>query len=282
MKNTLAITALLFISASSLANDCPITLTQHSTDKNTLDKPARFAYTNSQADDVADEDRETYAIDAALSIRCATRKFDYMLGVEFHKNDLTKKETDTSALRGGFEYNRLDENHFSLLVSGGYLSNEVKDEESFQIIADMEFEYADWNINERYKIGDTALLLSPVVALEFERIFDDPEDKTGNAVRLMYGLSANYYFFKSDTVGYRFVIGANYTHWNYLSRDDTLNLANNDELIVGTFSWILLKNIEDGYEVAFQYKYQDGRDPRNKISENTFDEVAVTIKYEFK
>ena len=280
MKNTLAIVAFLLFSSSALAYDCPITLSQHSTDKNTLEKPARFAYTNSQAEDVSDKDRETYAIDAALSIRCATRSIDYMLGVEFHKNDLTKKATDTSALRGGFVFNRLAENNFSLLVSGGYLNDEVKDEESFQALADMEFLYEDWFINERYKIGNNVFLFSPVVAFEFERVFEDPEDETGNAVRLMYGLSASYYFSKSETVGYRFVIGTNYTHWNYLSKDDELNLSNNDELIIATFSWILTKS--ENHEVALQYKYQDGRDPRNKISENTFDEVAVTVKYKFE
>tara|TARA_R110001583_G_scaffold195120_1_gene369520 strand:- start:3085 stop:3660 length:576 start_codon:yes stop_codon:yes gene_type:complete len=148
-------------SASANTKGCPIKLSQHSTDKNKSTKPAAFLYTNSYQDEVSDEDKESYSIDAAISIECPlSTTSEYMFAIEGHKNDLTKNDTDSLALRGGWSINRLRDKHYRLQTSLGYVSDQVKNTKSVQVIADVEFLYENWNINNPWLGESTAFMWS--------------------------------------------------------------------------------------------------------------------------
>ncbi|MEH6711789.1 MAG: hypothetical protein V7733_11285 [Paraglaciecola polaris] len=279
------ITSLILINVtvvSAKSNDCPIKLSQHSTDKNKSSKPAMLLYTNSQQDGVLGEDKETYSIDAALSIECPLSKTnEYMFAVEAHKNDLTAKETDSLALRAGWSMNRLNDKHYRVQTSLGYINDYVKDTKSVQAISDFEFLYEDWYVNSPW-IGEiSAFMWSPVLAVEYERFIHDPDSKEGGVLRAMYGINSTYSFFENKARGlYRIVFDASYSYWHNIKDSDLLELSNNHELTTMTLSYIIDKSTE--YEIALSYKYQNGEDIRNKIADNEFDQIGFSVSFTFK
>jgi hypothetical protein len=205
-----------------------------------------------------------------------------MLGLEIHKNELTTNESDSLAIRGGYNFNNLFSDNYKVFLSGGLVEDKVKDKQSVQFISDVSFLSDDWHINTYWLGESSAFMWSPVAALELERVIDDPEDKTGNVARLMYGVAGQYAFWENkEDEYYRMVLDLSYSHWNNLSKDDSLALPDNHELMVANLRYVIDKEANN-YEVAISYKYQKGEDVRNKIADNEFDQIGITVSFTFK
>lgn len=279
---TFGIVLLTSHSAFGAENACPIKLSQHSTDKNKISKPAYVQYINSKKDDVSNEDKESYSLDAALSISCPlNEKNEYMLAIEGHKNDLTSKETDSLAFRAGWSTNSYRDNGFGFMTSIGYISNEVEDAKSVQLIADLDFLKEEWHIND-YWIGDSsAFMWSPTLAVEYEKVIEQADKKEGNVLRGKFGISGTYSFWEDkDAEVYRLVFNADYNKWLNFNDSTELELPNDHELTTLSLSYIIEKT--ESYEISMSYKYQNGEDIRNKIAENEYVQIGLGISVTLK
>ncbi|MDP2716436.1 hypothetical protein [Rheinheimera sp.] len=263
-------------------SECPITLSQHSTDKNRTSKPAYIQYIKSNKDDENKEDKESYSIDAALSVSCPINETsEFMFAVEGHKNDLTTKESDSLAARAGWSTNRYKDKNYGFMTSIGYISDHVKDTKSIQVIADLDFLKNNWYLNN-YWIGDsTAFMWSPTLAIEYENFINQADSKEGSVIRGMLGISGTYAFWEDKVSGvYKLVFNVSYNKWLNFNDSKKLELPKNHELATVSLSYIIEKT--KNYEISLSYKYNNGEDIRNKIADNKYDQLGLGISVIFK
>jgi len=282
-KTTLTISALLILASANVQaiEACKTSLAQHSTDKNKTGKPALILYTNSKDEDLSDEDKESYSIDAAISLNCASSDdstSEYLFAVEGHKNDLTSKESDSLAFRAGWSL-ELSEYAF-LATSLAHVTDNVKNTKSIQVIADVDFYSEDYYINNYYLGSSWAFTWSPVLAVEYENFIDAEDSKEGNVIRAMFGVGAQLHFFENkEKEFYRVVVDINHTYWNNLSDDDKLVLPDDHEQTTFEARYIIDKS--DSFEVSLAYKWSNGEDIRNKLADQEYEQVGLGLNFSF-
>ncbi len=265
-------------------------------DKNTIQKPAQFQWTNPSAGET------TLAADLGVTVMFLpvsgeNTQLDWGINAEYHRNTAPTAEQDSilAGVNASYSVGDISERNWAQFFDGRaqYKRDQVKPAEGLQVLID----YIPVRPRGLFRIGRALdigevfsdsgagwldLLFQPSIGLEYDGIYavEDAADPTGSIGRFYLNVEGAIYPFSGEnTLGLdkRLELFARYAGWAVLGTSDPALGSSGDWLEFWTAGGRYY--FDSGKRFSLSFSYLDGVNPREARPESKYWQGAAEIKF---